>query len=148
MPTMTGIEYLRAMQSGELPGPPISSLMSMDIAEIEDGVVTFECTPDESHFNPIGAIHGGYACTVLDSTLGCAVQSTLPAGVGYTSIEIKVNFLRPIMPHSAPLRATGTVTKRGNRVAFADAVLVDVEGKTVATATGSLLVFPLGVTTA
>ncbi len=81
---------------------------------------------------------------MLDSALGCAVQTTLPAGIGYTSIEIKVNYLRPIMPSSAPLRAVGKVTKPGNRVAFADGELIDVNGKVVATATGALLVFPIG----
>ncbi|MCA0377817.1 MAG: PaaI family thioesterase [Actinobacteria bacterium] len=144
LPALAGIDYLRAMMAGELPGPPIASLMQMELTEVEEGSATFVCTPDESHFNPIGTVHGGYACTVLDSALGCAVQTTLPAGTGYTSIEIKINYLRPIMPSSAPLRAIGTVTKPGNRVAFADGVLIDAAGKTVATATGSLLVFPIG----
>lgn len=143
LPTLAGIDYLRGMMAGELPGPPIASLMQMELVEVSEGSATFICTPDDSHFNPIGTVHGGYACTVLDSALGCAVQSTLPAGTGYTSIEIKINYLRPIMPSSAPLRAVGTVTKPGNRVAFADGVLIDATGKTVATATGSLLVFPI-----
>lgn len=143
MPTMPGIEYLRAMQRGDLPGAPIASAMEMSLLEVEPGTVTFECVPDASHFNPLGTVHGGYACTVLDSALGCAVQTTLPAGIGYTSIEIKINYLRAILPSSGPLRAVGTVTKPGSRVAFADGVLLDNEGKTVATATGSLLVFPI-----
>lgn len=143
LPTLTGIDYLRGMMAGELPVPPIASLMQMELNEVAEGSATFVCTPDDSHFNPIGTVHGGYACTVLDSALGCAVQTTLPAGTGYTSIEIKINYLRPIMPSSAPLRAIGTVTKPGNRVAFADGALIDAAGKTVATATGSLLVFPI-----
>ena len=98
LPTLAGIDYLRGMMTGELPGPPIASLMQMELAEVDEGSATFVCTPDESHFNPIGTVHGGYACTVLDSALGCAVQTTLPAGTGYTSIEIKINYLRPIMP--------------------------------------------------
>lgn len=143
MPTMSGIDYLQGMKDGELPAAPIASLMQMELTEIGPGEATFVCTPDASHFNPLGTVHGGYACTVLDSALGCAVQTTLPAGIGYTSIEIKVNYLRPIMPSSAPLRAVGKVTKPGNRVAFADGELIDANGKVVATATGALLVFPI-----
>ncbi len=144
LPKLTGIDFLRKMMAGELAGPSISSTMQMHLTDVGEGTVTFECVPDESHFNPLGTIHGGYACTVLDSALGCAVQTTLPQGVGYTSIEIKINYLRPIMPDSAPLRAIGTVTKPGNRVAFADGELIDATGRVVATATGSLLVFAIG----
>jgi uncharacterized protein (TIGR00369 family) len=88
-------------------------------------------------------VHGGLVCTLLDSALGCAVQSTLSRGQGYTSIEIKVNYLRPVFAGSGPLTCSATVTKPGNRVAFADGVVTDGSGKTVATATGSLLVFAI-----
>lgn len=144
MPTMTGLEYLRRMIGGELPPPPITVLMRMTLEEAEEGRVVFICEPDESHYNPIGTVHGGLLCTLLDSALGCAVQSTLPQGAGYTSIEINVNYLRPVYAHTGPLRCTATVTKPGKRVAFADGVVTDASGKTVATATGSLLVCPIG----
>jgi len=144
MPTMSGLDYLRAMIAGELPPPPIANLMGMTLTEAETGRAVFVCEPDESHYNPIGTVHGGLVCTLLDSVLGCAVQSTLPQGQGYTSIEIKVNYLRPVLAGSGPLTCVGTVTKPGNRVAFADGVVTDGSGKTVATATGSLLVFPIG----
>jgi uncharacterized protein (TIGR00369 family) len=144
MPTMSGLEYLHAMIAGELPPPPIASLMRMTLTHADRGTATFVCDPDESHYNPIGTVHGGLVCTLLDSVLGCAVQSTLPQGQGYTSIEIKVNYLRPVLAGSGPLTCVGTVTKPGNRVAFADGVVTDGTGKTVATATGSLLVFPIG----
>ena len=144
MPTMTGLEYLRAMLSGELPPPPIMSLMRMTLTDAGPGTATFVCEPDESHYNPIGTVHGGLVCTLLDSALGCAVQSTLPQGQGYTSIGITVNYLRPVLAGGGPLTCVATVTKPGNRVAFADGVVTDGAGKVVATATGSLLVFPIG----
>jgi len=144
MPTVSGLEYLQKMIAGELPPPPIASLMGMTLTEAETGRAVFVCEPDESHYNPIGTVHGGLVCTLLDSALGCAVQSTLAQGQGYTSIEIKVNYLRPVFASSGPLVCSATVTKPGNRVAFADGVVTDGSGKTVATATGSLLVFPIG----
>ncbi|MDR6970287.1 PaaI family thioesterase [Leifsonia shinshuensis] len=144
MPTMSGLDYLRAMIRGELPSPPIAELMRMTLVTAEPGTATFVCDPDESHYNPIGTVHGGLMCTLLDSALGCAVQTTLPQGQAYTSIEIKVNYLRPVYAHTGQLTCTATVTKPGNRVAFADGVITDGSGKTVATATGSLLVFPIG----
>ena len=143
MPSMTGLEYLNQMLGGHLPGPPIADLMGFTLTSVATGTATFECLPNESHYNPIGTVHGGLVCTLLDSALGCAVQTTLPQGFGYTSIEIKVNYLRPVLATSGLLRCTATVTKPGTRVAFADGVIVDEAGKTVATASGSLLVFPL-----
>lgn len=144
MPSMTGLEYLRSMLRGELPPPPITELMRMTLVAADPGTATFVCEPDESHYNPIGTVHGGFVCTVLDSALGCAVQTTLPQGQGYTSIQITVNYLRPVHAGTGPLTCTARVTKPGNRVAFADGVITDAAGKTVATATGSLLVFPIG----
>ena len=144
MPTVSGLDYLHKMIGGEMPPPPIASLMRMTLTEAEPGRAVFVCEPDESHYNPIGTVHGGLVCTLLDSALGCAVQTTLAAGQGYTSIEIKVNYLRPVFASSGPLTCSATVTKPGNRVAFADGVVTDGTGKTVATATGSLLVFPIG----
>jgi uncharacterized protein (TIGR00369 family) len=144
MPTMSGLDYLRSMLDGELPPPPITSLMSMRLTAAAPGTATFVCEPDESHYNPIGTVHGGLVCTLLDSALGCAVQTTLPRGQGYTSIEIKVSYLRPVLAGSGPLTCVATVTKPGNRVAFAEGTVTDASGKAVATATGSLLVFPIG----
>lgn len=143
MPTLGGLEFLQKMIVGEVPGPPIASHFGMRLVEVGEGTATFECTPDESHYNPIGSVHGGLVCTLLDSALGCAAQTMLPAGVGYTSIEIKVNYLRPVMPDSGPLVCVGRVTKPGRRVTFAEGEVRDRSGKVVATASGSLLVFPL-----
>ena len=143
MRTMTGLDYLHAMIDGAVPPPPIISLMDMRLISADTGTVTFECEPGESHYNPIGAVHGGFACTVLDSAAGCAVQTTLPQGTGYTSLEIKVNYLRPLSTKSGVLTAVGRVIKPGNRVAFAEATITDAEGRVVATASSTLLVFPI-----
>ena len=118
-------------------------LMQFDIRALEEGRVEFGCTLDESVYNPIGVVHGGLVCTLLDSAIGCAAQTTLPAGLGYTSIEIKINYLRPVLHSSGPLTAVGTVTKPGSRVAFAEGVVTDAAGKVVATASSSVLVFPI-----
>lgn len=146
MPALSGLEYLQKMASGELPAAPIASHMAMDLTGVEEGSVTFTCHPDASHYNPIGMVHGGLVATLLDSALGCATHTTLPAGTGYTSIEIKVNFLRPVTSQSGPLTCTGTVTKAGRRVAFAEGEVLDNQNRAVATATGSLLIFPLAAT--
>ena len=95
---MSGIDYLRAIVDGALPQPPIAGLMQFDFVEVEPGRAVFTCVPDESAYNPIGAIHGGLICTLLDSVTGCAVHTTLPQGKGYTSVEIKVNYLKAVRP--------------------------------------------------
>ena len=143
VPTMSGLDYMKALQAGTFPPPPILAVMNLDLVSVGEGTVTFTAQPDESHYNPIGAVHGGFACTVLDSVAGCAVQTTLPQGFGYTSLEIKVNYIAGISATSGPLTAVGTVVKPGKRVAFAEGVLSDSSGKVVATATSTLLVFPI-----
>jgi uncharacterized protein (TIGR00369 family) len=139
----SGLETMQAIRDGVLPPAPIGKLMQFDIRAVEEGRVEFGCTLDESVYNPIGVVHGGLVCTLLDSVLGCAVHTTLPAGVGYTSIELKVNYLRAVHANSGPLTAVGRVVKPGRRVAFAEGEVLDAAGKTVATASSSLLVFPI-----
>lgn len=139
-----GIEFMRKVASGEIPAPPIARLMGFGIGEVGEGEVTFVGTPDESVYNPIGMVHGGYVCTMLDSALGCAVHTTLPPGVAYTSIEIKVNYLRPVHADAGELRVRGWVTKPGRRVAFADGDVRDASGKVLATAQSSLLIIAPG----
>jgi uncharacterized protein (TIGR00369 family) len=141
--TMAGLDYLQAMADGRLPQPPIGGLMEFGIVAAENGRVVFTCRPDESAYNPIGAIHGGLICTLLDSVTGCAVHSTLPAGKGYTSIEIKVNYLKAVRLTSGVLTAVGTVVKSGSRVGFSEGVVTDESGAIVATATSTLLIFDL-----
>jgi uncharacterized protein (TIGR00369 family) len=136
----TGLEALQAMIDGAIPPPPIARLMGFTLVEVSEGFALFECEPAEFHYNPIGAVHGGLACTLLDSALGCAGHTTLPAGVGYTSVDLNVRYLRPITHASGVLRATGRVIKPGRRVIFTEGELADAAGRVVATATSSLLV--------
>lgn len=140
---LAGIDYLRAIRNGELPPAPIAVLMGARIVGVEEGDVVFTCTPDESVYNPIGVVHGGLVCTLLDSVCGCAVQSTLPLGTGYTSLEIKVSYQRPVHAHSGELTAHGWVPRRGRRASFAEGDVRTADGKVVATATSTCLVFPL-----
>lgn len=143
LPHLDGLEFLQKIAAGEIPEAPIGAHIGMTLTEVERGRVVFTSYPDESHYNPIGVVHGGLVCTLLDSVLGCAAHSMLPAGTGYTSIDINVSYLRPVTVDSGPLVATGRVTKPGRRVSFAEGEVVDAAGKIVATATSSLLVFPL-----
>ncbi len=138
--TMAGIDYLKAMIAGELPPPPMATLMQFDLVDAEPGKVVLTCQPDESVYNPSGGVHGGLVCTLLDSATGLAMHSTLPAGKGYTSIEIKVNYLKPVRLDSGPLTTTGTVVKSGSRVGFTEGVVTNGSGAIVATATSTLLV--------
>jgi uncharacterized protein (TIGR00369 family) len=138
--TMGGLEFLRALRDGVLAPPPMAAVFGFTIDEVEPGRVVFTCTPDGSTYNPTGVVHGGLVCTLADSATACAVHSTLEAGVGYTSIDLAVSYLRAVTTDSGVLRAEGVVTKPGKRVAFARAEVVDAAGRTVATATSSCLV--------
>jgi len=138
--SMSGLEFLRAIRDGVLPPPPIAQLIGSRIVDVEVGTVVFECEPDEAVYHPIGLVHGGLVCTLADSVTGCAVQSTLEAGWVYTSIDINVSYLRAVTADSGTLRATGTITRPGRRVAFGSAEIVDGSGKVVATATSGCLV--------
>jgi uncharacterized protein (TIGR00369 family) len=139
-PTLSGLEFLQAIRDGRLPPPPMMSLLGTRLREIEPGLVVFECEPDESVYNPIGVVHGGLVCAMADSAAACSVQTTLEAGVLYTSIDLTVSYLRPVTLASGVLRATGRVTKPGRRVAFSAVEIADGAGKLVATATSSCLI--------
>lgn len=136
----TGLEQLRAVAAGEVPAPPISSHIGLEFVSVAEGDVVMTAEPDESHYNPIGSVHGGFFATVLDSVCGCAVHSTLPAGVGYTSLEIKVSFLRPITAETGTVTAHGWVTRAGRSAAFAEADIRDGGGRVLATASSTCLV--------
>jgi uncharacterized protein (TIGR00369 family) len=137
---MAGLDYVRAVQTGELPAPPISAVMNFRITEIEEGSAIFIGEPGEEHYNPIGVIHGGYASTLLDSVLGCAVHTTLPAGVTYTSQTLEVKYLRPITRETGAVRAEGHVVYRGRKTATSEATLTSVEtGKLLATGTSTCM---------
>jgi uncharacterized protein (TIGR00369 family) len=133
--TMSGLEYLNAIGRGEVPPPPITLLLGMFPVVMERGRAVFEMQPAEFQFNPIGAVHGGVITALLDSAMGCAVHSTLPAGSGYTTLELKVNFLRRVTTESGALRCEGTVIHLGRTIATAEARIFDPDGRLVAHAT-------------
>jgi len=118
----------------------MASVFGFRIVEVGAGHIVFECEPDESSYNPLGVVHGGLVCTLLDTVTGCAVHSTLEAGVSYTSIDLSVSYLRAVTVESGTLRATGIATKVGRRVGFAEGRVIDASGREVATATSSLLI--------
>ena len=139
-PTMGGLEYLQAMQRGELPAPPMMLLLNIGFQKAEAGRVVFSVEPDEYHYNPIGMVHGGLAATLCDSAMGCAIHSTLPAGVGYTTLELKINFVRPLTVATGLVLCEGTVIHVGGRVATAEARVTDRAGKLYAHATTTCLI--------
>ncbi len=140
---LSGLEQLRAIFDPTRPErePGIGKTMGFSIVEIEEGRVVFGGRPDESVYNPIGTVHGGYAATLLDSAVGCAVHSTLKAGQGYTTPELKVAYHRPMTKDTGPVRAEGKVIQVGRRAAFAEGRITDHQGRIYATATSTLLVF-------
>jgi uncharacterized protein (TIGR00369 family) len=137
---MSGIEFLRAMRDGKLPLPPICALLGYRLTEVEPGHAVFEIQAGEQHYNPIGVVHGGIAMTLLDSAMGCAVHTRMPAGGGYTTLEAKTNLVRPVTAETGALRAIGKVLHLGKRVATAEGRLEDREGKLYAHATTTCIV--------
>jgi uncharacterized protein (TIGR00369 family) len=138
--SMSGIDFLRAIRDGLLPSPPIAELLGFRLVEVEPGHAVFEVLPGEQHYNPIGVVHGGLAMTLLDSAMGCAVQTHMPAGGGYTTLEAKTNLVRAVTGTTGMLRAIGKVVHLGSRVATAEGRLVDASGKLYAHATTTCMV--------
>ena len=138
--SISGIAFLRAMQSGELPPPPFAALLGIWITEVSEGRVVFATEPSEYHYNPLGTVHGGVIATLLDSALGCAVQSMLPAGTSYTTLELKVNYLRPITEKTGTVYAEGKIIHLGGRIATAEGRLTDAKGKLYAHATTTCII--------
>jgi uncharacterized protein (TIGR00369 family) len=137
----SGLDLLQAMIDGEIPPPPVMHMLGMEEMEAEHGRVTVHLTPQEFHYNPLGSVHGGVLATVLDTAAGCAVHSTLPPGVGYTSVDLNTKYLRPVTIDSGRLRCEGTVLSTGRRTALAEARITDASGKLVAHATSTCLLF-------
>lgn len=138
--SMAGIDYIRAIQSGELEPAPFARLLDLAIPFAEPGRVTFSFTPTELWENPMGTLHGGVIGTLLDSAMGMAVQSTLPAGTGFTTLEYKVNFLRPVLQETGQVFAEGVVLHSGRSQAVVEARLVDAAGKLYALASSTCAV--------
>jgi uncharacterized protein (TIGR00369 family) len=140
-PLYDGLSFLEAIRTGELPPAPVAELLGFTIREVARGRVVFVMEPQEKHYNPIGMVHGGVTATLLDTVMGCALHSTLPQGVGYSTLDISVRYLRPITVATRTVVATGTLVHSGRRTATAEARLVDeAMGQVLATATSSLLV--------
>jgi uncharacterized protein (TIGR00369 family) len=137
---LSGMDYIRLIFEGELPAPPIADLMGFRGVEFEHGRAVFEMTPGPQHYNPIGSVHGGVALTLLDSAMGCAVHTLLDAGVGYTTLEVKTNFVRPITADTGLIRCEGTVIHGGTRVATAEGRLTDASGRLLAHGTTTCLI--------
>lgn len=139
----SGLEFLRDVLAGRLPAPPIAAALDFTLEEVEAGRAVFAMEPGEEHYNPIGSVHGGVYATLLDSAAGCAVQSVLPAGMGYTSLDLNTKFLRPVTVDTGKIRAVGTVLSQGRRTALAQAELLDAGDRLLAHATSSCMLFPV-----
>ena len=138
---LSGLGFLQAILSGRIPKPPIAEALGFTLAEVAEGLAVFTVEPAEFHYNPIGVVHGGLAATLLDSCMACSVQSTLPAGKVYTTLELKVNLVRAITLKSGLLRAEGRLIHSGSRVATAEGRLVDLQGRLYAHGTTTCMVF-------
>lgn len=143
LPALTGLEQLQRIVDGRFPAPPMAAHLDFRLVEVSEGRARFEGTPRADFYNPLGTIHGGWAATLLDSALACSVHTTLAAGEAYTTLEIKVNMVRPIFDTTGLLAAEGTVVHRGRRTATADARLVDATGRIYAHGSTTCLIVPI-----
>jgi uncharacterized protein (TIGR00369 family) len=137
----SGLDFLRGLMEGRHPAPPFSRTTRTYLVEAEEGRVIFKGTPDEAFFNPLGTIHGGWTAGILDSAMACAVHSTLQPGQGYTTVEFKVNLVRPVLPASGELTCEGVLVHRGGTVATSEGYLRDGEGRLLAHGTETCLIF-------
>ena len=140
---LDGESFFRGMMEGRYPAPPIFRILGAGIVEVEKGRVVFVYTPLSDHYNPLGRVHGGIAATLLDSVMGCCVHTTLAAGIGYTTLEIKVNYLRAMSDKTGPVRAEGKVLSAGARIATAEGRILDGQGRLLAHGTTTCLIFPI-----
>jgi uncharacterized protein (TIGR00369 family) len=138
---LSGIELLSAVGRGELPLPPIMRTLGIEALDVGEGWIRFGMVPQEMHYNPLGTVHGGVLATLLDSATGCAVHSVLPAGFGYTSMDLTTKYLRSVTADTGKVIATGTLLSRGSRTALAEAKLTDARDRLLAHATSTCLIF-------
>ena len=138
-----GLPWLEAIRDGRISPPPIAETLGFTLSEIEPGRAVFRFTPAEFHYNPFATVHGGVAATLIDSATGCAVQSVCPEGHGFLTIELKVNFVRPITDRAGELSCEGRVVHAGSRIATAEARLVDHAGKLYAHGSATCMIFPV-----
>src|ERR1700690_399077 len=140
---ISGLEFMQGIREGRFPPPPIAAALKFELLEVEHGRAVFVGVPEFAFYNPIGVVHGGYAATLLDSCMGCAVHTVLPAGQAYTTLEFKINFVRAMTDQTGPVRAEGRVIHPGNRAATAEGKLCDARGKLLAHATTTCMFFPI-----
>jgi uncharacterized protein (TIGR00369 family) len=138
-----GLAFLRGMIEGRHPAPPFARSTGIWLTDAEEGRAVFSGLPSEGFFNPIGTIHGGWTSAILDSAMACAVHSTLAAGQAYTTVEMKLNFVRPILPSSGRLTCEGTVIHRGGTLATSEGKLLDEKGRLLAHGTETCMIFDL-----
>jgi uncharacterized protein (TIGR00369 family) len=143
MASMAGLDFVRAIFEGKLPAPPVMQTIEPFDSTAEPGVVVIHSTPGFRHYNPIGLVHGGYAATLLDSAMGLAVHTMLPAGTGYTTLEFKISFIKGITQDTGPVRTEGRTLNVGRRAATAEARITDARGRLLAHATTTCLVFDI-----
>jgi uncharacterized protein (TIGR00369 family) len=143
MASMAGVDFVRAIFEGRLPAPPIMQTVEPFDSTAEPGIVVFHSIPGFRHYNPIGSVHGGYAATLLDSAMGLAVHTALPAGTGYTTLEFKISFIRGMTKDTGPVRTEGRTMNVGRRAATAEARITDSKGRLLAHATTTCLVFEI-----
>lgn len=139
---MTGLDAMRAITEGRFPQPSICDTLNYKVVKVEEGYALFEGEPNDRILNPLGSVHGGWALTLLDSCTGCAAHTTLPAGVGYTTLETKGNLVKAITPKTGLVRAEGRVVVQGRTVITAEGKLTDSAGKLLAHGTSTLIIFP------
>jgi uncharacterized protein (TIGR00369 family) len=139
----SGLDFLRRLVDGTVAQPPIAATLGFALAEVGPGLAVFTMTPDFRHYNPIGSVHGGVACTLLDSCMGCAVHTLLPQGQGYTTLELKVNLVRPITATTGPIRAEGRTLHVGRRSGTAEGKILDANGNLLAHGTTTCMIFEL-----
>ena len=140
---VSGLTFLHGVIDGRYPVPPIADLIGFSLTEVDFGRAVFHGTPEFKHYNPLGTVHGGYAATLLDSCMGCSVHTTLPVGVGYTTLEFKVTLIRAITAETGPVTAEGRILNSGRRAATAEGRLTDAKGRLLAHGTTTCLVFDL-----
>lgn len=140
---LTGFELLQAMIAGKIPRPPIAKVLEFELVEIDKGRAVFTGTPVFDFYNPLGSVHGGYAATLLDSCMGCAIHTMMPVGMAYTTLELKVNFVRPLSKDTGLVRAEGKVISLGKRIGTAEGKVFDESGALYAHGTTTCLVFPV-----
>lgn len=138
---LSGLEFVQGLVDGTLPHNTIARTLGYDIVEAESGRVVIACQPNDSHLNPSGTVHGGLSATLLDSCMGLAIWTTLEKGIAQTTLEFKITLLRPITPETGVIKAEGKVLNRGRRVGAAEGRLTDAQGKLLAHATTTCLIF-------